>query len=132
MTMFVYAAAAIFAFLGIMHLVYTLRDFGPRPRSFVPHDRALFHAMRQTRTALAPDGRDYWSGILGLHLSHSIGVLLLAVSITVATTHQIGWLKAGLMVVAAIYAAISVRCWFRVPTVGILLATLLMGLGWSA
>jgi hypothetical protein len=131
MTVFAYASAALFALLGMMHLVYTLRDFGPRPRSFVPQDRALLDAMRQTRTALAPDGRDYWSGILGFHLSHSIGVLLLAVLIIVATGYQIGWLKAGLMIVAAIYAAISARCWFRVPTAGILLAALLMGLGWS-
>jgi hypothetical protein len=131
MTMFAHVAAALFAILGMMHLVYTLIDFGPRPRSFVPQDRMLLEAMRRTRTALAPDGRDYWSGILGFHLSHSIGLLLLAVLITVATGYQIGWLKVGLIVVAAIYAVISARCWFRVPTVGILLAAVLMGIGWS-
>jgi hypothetical protein len=32
-----------------------------------------------------------------------------------------------LIVVAAVYAVISARFWFRVPTVGILLAVLLMG-----
>lgn len=132
MTVFAYCAAVLFALLGTMHLLYTLRDFGPRPRAFVPLDSKLLDAMRQTRTALAPDGRDYWSGVLGFHLSHSIGVLLLAVLIAVATAHQIGWLKAGLMIVAAIYVAISVRCWFRVPTAGILLATFFMGLGWWA
>lgn len=130
MTMLAYGAATLFALLGTVHLVYTLRDFGPRPRNFVRQDTMLLDAMRQTKTALAPDGGAYWSGILGFHLSHSIGVLLLALLISVATAHPIGWLKAGLIIVAAIYAAISARCWFRVATIAILLAASLMGNGW--
>ena len=88
-----FAAAAIMAVLGLLHLAYTLHDFGTRPRYFSPKNAALLDAMRETRTALAPEGRDYWSGILGFNLSHSIGVLLFALLITLATAYQILWLQ---------------------------------------
>jgi hypothetical protein len=130
MTLLVWAAAAIMAFLGLMHLAYTLSDFGPRPRYFRPSDAKLLDAMRQTRTALAPNGRDYWSGVLGFNLSHSMGVLQFALLITLATVHEIAWLKPVLVIIGVAYAAISFRCWFAIPTGGILLATALMSIGW--
>jgi hypothetical protein len=34
--------------------------------------------------------------------------------------------------IAAALAAISFRCWFRIPTIGILGATVLMAVGWWA
>lgn len=46
MTMFAHGAATLFALLGTVHLVYTLRDFGPRPRTFIPQDKTLLDAMR--------------------------------------------------------------------------------------
>jgi hypothetical protein len=132
MTLLALAGAAIMAVLGVMHLAYTLHDFGRRPRYFCPTDAALTGAMRLTRTGLAPGGRDYWSGILGFNLSHSVGVLLFAVMISLATLHAIAWLKPLLVLVGATYAAISYRCWFAVPTASILLATALMIAGWLA
>jgi hypothetical protein len=132
MTVLPFAAAAVMTLLGALHLVYTLHDFGPRPRYFRPKDASLLAAMRVTRTALAPGGRDYWSGVLGFNLSHGIGVLLFALLIALATLYEITWLKPALVAVGAAYAAISYRCWFRVPTAGILLATALMAAGWWA
>jgi hypothetical protein len=108
-------SAGIFAVLGALHLVYTLHDFGERPRYFRPKDSSLLPAMRQTHMALAPRGRDYWSGILGFNLSHSIGVLLFALFIVVADQYRIMWLKPILVAVGAILAAIACRCWFRIP-----------------
>ena len=125
-----FAAAAIMAVLGLLHLAYTLHDFGTRPRYFSPKNAALLDAMRETRTALAPEGRDYWSGILGFNLSHSIGVLLFALLITLATAYQILWLQPALVVVGGLYVTISFRCWFRVPTISALVATGLMIAGW--
>ena len=118
------------ALLGILHLVYTLHDFGPRPRYFRPRDARLLDEMRQTRTAIAPDGRDYWSGVLGFNLSHALGVLLFALLIYLATYYQIDWLKPGLATIGIAYAAIAYRCWFRTPMVGALLAVALMVAGW--
>ncbi len=86
--------------------------------------------MQSSRTAIAPDGPDYWRGVLGFHVSHGIGVLLFALLIAITTTHIIAWLKPVLVLVGIAYAAISWRCWFAIPTTGIALATSLMALGW--
>jgi hypothetical protein len=98
-------SAGVFAVLGTLHLVYTLHDFGERPRYFRPADRSLLPAMRKTTTAIGPTGRDYWSGILGFNLSHSIGVLLFALLIVVTAQYQISWLKPILALVGGAFAA---------------------------
>ena len=129
MTSLVFASVAIMGLLGILHLIYTLRDFGS-PRYFCPQDAQLLEAMRRTRTALAPGGRDYWSGVLGFNLSHSLGVLMFALLVYLATSYHIDWLKPGLVAIGIAYAAIAYRCWFRVPMAGSLLAVALMVVGW--
>jgi hypothetical protein len=126
------AAAGIFTALGLLHLVYTLQDFGAKPRYFRPRDAALLPAMRATQMGIAPGGRDYWSGILGFNLSHSIGVLLLALLIAVATLYEITWLEPVLVAVGIALAGIAWRCWFRVPMWGCLIGTALMIVGWAA
>jgi len=130
MNLLAIASAAVFAVLGILHLVYTIHDFGERPRYFRPRDNALMPAMRQTTTAIAPGGRDYWSGILGFNLSHSIGVLLFALLIVLATQYGIVWLKPVLIALGLILAGIAWRCWFRVPMWGCLIGTALMAAAW--
>jgi hypothetical protein len=124
-------SAGVFAILGALHLVYTLHDFGERPRYFRPLDGSLLPAMRNTRMAIAPTGRDYWSGILGFNLSHSIGVLLLALLIVVTAQYQIAWLKPIVTAVGAIFAAIAWRCWFHTPMLGSLIGTALMIAAWA-
>ena len=131
MIILAHAAAALVALLGVLHLAYTLHDFGPRPRYVRPSDERLLEIMRAAKTAVAPNGRDYWSGVLGCNLSHSVGVLLFALLIVIATLHAITWLKPLLIAVGATYGLISYRCWFIVPTVGILVATALLIVGWS-
>jgi hypothetical protein len=86
--------------------------------------------MRRTHTAIASGGRDYWSGVLGFNLSHSLGVLMFALLVYLATIYHIDWLKPGLVAIGIAYAAISYRCWFQRPTVGVLLAVALMVGGW--
>jgi hypothetical protein len=125
------AAAAVIAALGALHLLFTLRDFGPRPRYFSPTDAGVMEGMRQSRTALAPGGRDYWSGVLGFNLSHSIGLLMFALLVALATLNGIGWVKPVLAIAGAVYALISYRCWFAIPTAGIVSATALMIAGWT-
>ena len=123
-------SAGVFAILGTLHLVYTLRDFGEKPRYFRPVDRSLLPAMRQTFMAIAPGGRDYWSGILGFNLSHSVGVLLFALLIVVTAQYRIIWLEPILVAVGGMFAAIAWRCWFRIPMLGCLVGTALMIAGW--
>ena len=50
-------SGGIFAILGVLHLIYTLHDFGERLRYFRPVDRSLLAAMRNTNLAIAPTGR---------------------------------------------------------------------------
>ena len=130
MNFLVAMSAGIFAILGMLHLVYTLHDFGERPRYFRPMDRSLLEVMRKTNMAIAPAGRDYWSGILGFNLSHSIGVLLFALFIVATAQYQILWLKPILALVGGAFAAISWRCWFHIPMLGSLIGTALMIAAW--
>ena len=123
-------SVGVFAILGVLHLVYTLRDFGEQPRYFRPVDRSLLPAMRTTNMALAPTGRDYWSGILGLNLSHSIGVMLIALLIAVTAQYQILWLKPILALVGGAFVVIAWRCWFLIPMLGCLIGTALMIAAW--
>ena len=123
-------STGVFAILGALHLVYAIHDFGERPRYFRPVDRSLLEAMRQTNMAIAPSGRDYWSGILGFNLSHSIGVLLFALLISVTAQYQIAWLKPILVLVGGALAVIAWRCWFRIPMLGCLIGTALMVAAW--
>jgi hypothetical protein len=124
------ASATVFAVLGTLHLIYTLHDFGGRPRYFQPRDATLLPAMRQTTTAIARGGRDYWSGILGFNLSHSIGILLFALLIVLAAQYKILWLEPILAALGLTFAVIAWRCWFRIPMWGSLIGTALMVAGW--
>jgi hypothetical protein len=125
-----FVAAGIMALLGLVHLIYTLIDFGSAPKYFRPLDESVLTHMRETKTAIAPQGRDYWSGVLGFNLSHSIGLILFGVLIGVATSYEIHWLKPILVATGLIYTAIAYRCWFNAPALGAALATGLLVLGW--
>ena len=125
-----FVAAAIVMMLGILHLLYTLHDFGAAPRYFKPQKTELLNDMRATKTALAPNGHDYWQGVLGFHLSHSLGVLLFALLICLSTIYGITWLKPVLIAVGAIYASISYRCWFHIPTISVSVATVILIVDW--
>jgi len=126
-----FLAAAMLATLATLHLVYTIHDFLFEPRYFSPRDRSLLARLRTTHNAMTPAGRDYWSALLGFHLSHSIGVLLFALLIVLASLHGMGWLKMLLVALGGVFSWIAWRCWFRVPLYVCAGATTLMLVGWS-
>ena len=130
MTYVPFVSAAIFAALGILHLVYTVHDAIRTPKYFAPDNKTLLPAMRATRMALAPGGHDYWDAIIGFHFSHSIGVLLLATMIAVEAAHPTGWLRPVLCGTGALYTLIAWRYWFDVPLIGVAIATIAMTLAW--
>ena len=125
-----YLAAALLATLGALHLVYTIHDAVREPRYFVPRDKALLAPMRATTVALARGGRDYWTALIGFHFSHSIGVLMFALLVVLASVYPLGWLKILLVAVGCAYTFIAWRCWFRIPFAGCAAATVLMAAGW--
>ena len=130
MTLMACLAAAIFAGLAGLHLTYTLHDLFLRPRYFVPRDRTLLPAMQATQIALAPNGRDYWSASLGFHMTHSIGLLLYALLIVLATATPLSGLRPLLIALGLALTLISWRCFFRVPTAGCAVASGLMIAAW--
>ncbi len=124
------AAAAIIGVLGMLHLIYTLRDIVSRPRYFVPRDPALLDAMRGTHAALAPNGHDFWSVLLGIHLTHSIGLLLFALLIVLTVVTPLPALKPLMIGVGLVLTFIAWQFFFHIPLIGVALATALMIVGW--
>jgi hypothetical protein len=124
------AAAAILSILGVFHLTYTVRDIVSRPRYFVPRDPAVLDAMRGTQAALAPNGRDFWSVLLGIHLTHSIGLLLFALLIVLTVVTPLPALKPLMIAVGLVLTFIAWQFFFHIPLIGVALATALMIVGW--
>jgi hypothetical protein len=124
------AAAAILSILGVLHLTYTVRDIVSRPRYFVPRDPAVLDAMRGTQAALAPNGHDFWSVLLGIHLTHSIGLLLFALLIVLTVVTPLPALKPLMIGVGLVLTFIAWRFFFHIPLIGVALATALMIVGW--
>lgn len=124
------AAAGIIAALATLHLVYTLHDVFFLPRYFVPRDRALLDAMRQTKLALAPTGHDYWSALLGFHLTHSVGLLLFALLIVLSVTVPLPALRPLLIAISLVLTLICWRFWFHIPLIGCAVASALLIVGW--
>jgi hypothetical protein len=124
------AAAAILSILGVLHLTYTVRDIVSRPRYFVPRDPAVLDAMRGTKAALAPNGHDFWSVLLGIHLTHSIGLLLFALLIVLTVVTPLPALKPLMIGVGLVLTFIAWQFFFHIPLIGVALATTLMVVGW--
>lgn len=117
---------AVFVLLGLMHAVYTLADLR-RPRRLVPSDPALMAAMQASGVRLARGGTSMWRAWVGFNLSHSLGAVLFGAVAAAwsqwppTTLPAAGaWLPAA---VGAVYLAIGLRWWFKVPNAGIALAT---------
>jgi hypothetical protein len=125
-----YLGAAILAVLASLHLIYTIHDFISEPRYFSPRDPSLLARMRATHNALAPRGHDYWTALLGFHLSHSIGAFLFALLIVIASVHQLDPLKIFLVLVGLVFTWIAWRCWFHIPLIGCAVTTAFLIAGW--
>ncbi|MDQ8729059.1 hypothetical protein [Bradyrhizobium sp. LHD-71] len=124
------AAAAIIGTLGLIHLIYTLRDLLSRPRYFAPRDPVLLEAMRGTQIAVAPNGHDYWSVLLGIHLTHGIGLLLFALLIALTVITPLPALKLLMIGLGLVLTFIAWRFFFHIPLIGCAIATALMIAGW--
>jgi hypothetical protein len=124
------ASAAIIATFGMLHLVYTLRDIVSRPRFFVPRDPALLEAMRGTRIALAPNGHDFWTVSLGIHLTHSICLLLFALLIVLTVVTPLPALKPLMIGLGFVLTFIAWQFFFHIPLIGCAVATALLIVGW--
>jgi hypothetical protein len=130
------AGGSIFAILGALHGVYTLMDV-KRPRRIVPDDPALIQAMASTGVRLARGGTTMWRAWIGFNLSHSLGAVMFGVACIVAGAllAALSPPRAALFIPVAIgclYELLAVRYWFRIPVIGIGVATLYFVAAWLA
>lgn len=108
---------AIFAALGALHGVLTLRDLS-KPTAFTPTDPAVREAMRGARLALSRRA-GLWDAWLGFNLSHSLGLLVFgSATLALGLRHSdrfAGGVQAAVLLVAAAYFVLALRFWFWGP-----------------
>ena len=128
--------AAIVLILGVVHGIYTLRS-SPSGGPMTPTDPAVREAMSRTGgLGLAPTlDTPLWRAWVGFNLSHSLGVVAVALFVGIPTLVDFDaaldrwWWVAIALAAPPLYLAISIRYWFREPTIGIAAATALLAVG---
>lgn len=130
---FIRAGLAVFAVLGILHLVYTIIDLRS-PKYFAPRDRKVLAAMQQTHVALAKNPRNYWESYIGFNLSHSLGILVYVATFSILSViaPEIIFHPAMLSLLVGtggIFAFLAYRFWFSIPLIGSLFGTFLFVIG---
>lgn len=130
------AGGAIFSILGLLHVAYTIRDIY-RPRYLAPIDSALIDQMASTGVRLARGRTNMWDAWLGFNISHGLGAVIFGLVCVGAGVfgRTVALPKAAMLIpvlVGVIYLLLALRFWFRVPAVGIAIATVLLFIGWLA
>ena len=121
---FLIIGAAIFGILGVLHLYYTFFT-----DKFMTRDRKVAEAMKAT-SPLLTDRTTMWDTWIGFNGSHSLGAIFIAVFyILLATTHMevIRETKSFILLavlIGASYLYLAIKYWFRIPLIGILIATI--------
>lgn len=119
--------STILAALGLAHGLLALRDLR-NPSFFTPIESEVRHAMVRARMRLAPQ-MSIWLAWLGFNLSHSVGLLgfgLIGVALGSARESLGSWrapVDGFFVLLSATYCLLAIRFWFRVPAVGIGIAT---------
>jgi hypothetical protein len=129
-------AGGIFVLLGSLHALYTFLDIR-RPRRLVPQDPSLALAMAESPVRLARGGTTMWRAWVGFNFSHSMGAILfgmlcIGAGLALGTIILPAWILLVLVLIALMYAGLSILYWFRIPTVGITLATFCLVTAWLA
>jgi hypothetical protein len=117
------AGGAIFGVLGSLHLAYTFFT-----DKLLARNPDVIEAMKATSPVLTR-ATTMWKAWIGFNASHSLGAILLAAfTILMASRHMEFLIRAGEFVVLATafglaYLWLAQTYWFRIPLVGIALAT---------
>ena len=130
------AGGSIFLILGLLHAVYTLSD-EKRPRRLAPDDPKVLEAMAASNVRLSRGGTTMWRAWIGFNLSHSLGAVMFGVAciMTGVLLKTLSPPRAALFIpvaIACLYALLAVRYWFRIPVIGIALATFSFAAAWLA
>jgi len=124
----------IFLLLGILHALYTFLDIR-EPRRLVPHEPSVALAMAESPVRLARGGTTMWRAWVGFNFSHSLGAILFGMlcvgaGLVLGTLVVPAWILFVLVLIALLYVGLSVLYWFRIPTMGITLATVCLVIAW--
>lgn len=133
----VVAGATVFLLLGLLHGAGTLQST-PERGAFTPTEAIHREAFQvEGSIGIAPNVRmSLWKAWVGFNLSHSLGVIVVAVAMglpvvrygpDVALADPV-WVAAALAL-PAVYLLLSLRYWFDKPTQGIAFGTLLVYAG---
>ncbi len=116
--------AAIFGFLGTVHLVYTFFT-----DKFEAYDSDVTKAMKNTTPILTKD-TTMWNAWIGFNASHSLGAIVFgAIYLPMAVSHfhvvrESMWLLHLPVLVGVSYLALAKKYWFKIPFIGILVSTI--------
>lgn len=130
---FFLAGAVPFLVLGTAHAILTpLRIVDSKGLS--PLDASLSIAMEKTPLALTRR-TNMWLAWVGFNLSHSLGALMLGAACLIVAACFRGfafdpWVLLVLALVSSLYLLIAVTYWFRIPIVGVALATACLAGAW--
>jgi hypothetical protein len=124
----------IFLLLGILHALYTFLDIR-EPRRLVPQEPSVALAMAESSLRLARGGTTMWRAWVGFNFSHSLGAILfgmlcIGAGLVLGTLVLPAWILFVLVLIALLYVGLSVLYWFRIPTMGIALATVCLVIAW--
>jgi len=114
--------AALMGLLGTLHIVYAFFT-----NKLEPRDPATAAAMKATNPVLTRR-TNFWEAWIGFNASHGLGIVLFAGTYLLLAIGHMSWLRdsralAWLPVVAgAAYSSLG-RYWFRIPTIGLSIAT---------
>lgn len=123
-SLLVVLSAVIIFVLGVLHLVLTFRS-----TAFHPRDAELESEMKRV-SPLISNETTMWKAGIGFHASHSIGAMLFGVVYTYLALepNRLLFNSAFLLIVGVVYLVLLViLCrlyWVRLPSIGMLLATL--------
>ena len=116
--------ASIFGVLGALHLYYTFFT-----NMFMTRDRKVAEAMKGA-SPLLTRRTTMWDLWIGFNGSHSLGAIFISIFyILLATTHMEVIRETRIFILLAVligvsYLALAIKYWFRIPLIGILIATI--------
>ena len=128
------AGGLVFALLGLLHGFYTWADTRT-PRRLVPDARSVIDAMSSSSVRLSRGGTTMWRAWLGFNFSHSLGAVMFGAGCIAVglSLRSMALPKAVLLIPVAIgclYLWLAIRYWFRIPAIGIAVATACFAAGW--
>jgi len=106
---------SVFVILGIGHAALMLFT-----TKFEPRDPGLLAQLKSSKAGLSKTG-NLWNGIMGFHLSHSLGLVIYGGFYSTLAIENPSYLQSsmilnlGLVLVPVIYIYLAHRFWFSVP-----------------